>query len=100
MLYIVASIKTNGIYCTMHSVTYNPWLCGVGKRTRRSPLTASERSTAIGITTGMIGTTDDKRRNTNCVKHQDISKLFTVLWLNYQPFFYHIILIAALIPSL
>ena len=60
MLYIVASIKINGIYCTMHSVTYNPWLCGVGKRTTRSPLTTSERSTAIGITTGMIGTTDDR----------------------------------------
>ena len=79
------------------SVTYNPWLCGVGKRTTRSPLTASERSTAIGITTGMMGTTDDKRRNTNFVnvKHQHISKLFTVFWLNYQPFFYLIVFIAA-----
>jgi len=28
-----------------------------GRRTRRSALTASERSTARGITTGMIGTT-------------------------------------------
>ena len=38
--------------CIVRSATYNP-----GMRTTRSPLTASERSTAIGITTGMIGTT-------------------------------------------
>ena len=76
----------NSIYCTMHFITYNPRLCGVGTRTTRSALTTSERSTAIGITTGMIGTTDDKRRNTTCVKYQHISKLFIVFWLNYQPF--------------
>ena len=38
-------------------VTYNPRFSSVGLRTTRSLLTASERSTAIGITTGMIGTT-------------------------------------------
>ena len=52
-----------------YSVTYNPrpLFSSVGFRTRRSPLTASERSTAIGITTGMIGTTGGKRRKGNVV---------------------------------
>ena len=43
--------------CTMHSVTYNPRIPVVFLRTTRSLLTPSPRSTAIGITTGMIGTT-------------------------------------------
>ena len=70
----------------MHSITYNPWLCGVGTRTTRSPLTASERSTAIGITTGMIGTTDDKRRNANFVRASAHFKTFHS-FLNYGLFF-------------
>ena len=86
---------------TMHSVTYNPWLCGVGLRTTRSLLTASVRSKSIGISTGMIGTTDERDAwNTNFVKHQHIFKPFTLFWLNYQPFFYLIALIAALICQL
>ena len=76
MLYIVASIKSNGIYCTMHSATYNPCLCGVGTRTTRSLLTALERSTAIGITTGMIGTTDDREG----ILYMSSIHIF---WLNY-----------------
>ena len=50
--------------CHEYSVTYNPrpLFSSVGLRTTRSLLTASERSTAIGITTGMIGTTGGKRR--------------------------------------
>ena len=55
-----------------YSVTYNPrpLFSSVGLRTRRSPLTASERSIASGITTGMIGTTGGKRRKGNVVvKH-------------------------------
>ena len=45
-------------YYTVCSVTYNPRpFSSVGLRTTRSLLTASERSTAIGMTTGMIGTT-------------------------------------------
>ena len=44
------------------SVTYNPRFSSVGMRTTRSLLTVSERSTAIGITTGMIGTTGGRAR--------------------------------------
>ena len=43
--------------CIVHSATYTPGISAVGLRTTRSVLTASERSTIIGITTGMIGTT-------------------------------------------
>ena len=41
-------------------MTYNPWTSGVGLRTTRSLVTTSERSKAIGITTGMVGTTEDE----------------------------------------
>ena len=41
----------------INSATYNPSISVVFLRTTRSLLTASARSTAIGITTGMIGTT-------------------------------------------
>ena len=50
------------MYCAVHSATYNPWTSVVGMRTTRSLLTTSERSTAIGITTGMIGTTGGKTK--------------------------------------
>ena len=56
------------LYCSMHPVTYNPRIFGVGLRTTRSPLTATERSTAIGITTGMMGTTKEQKF------HQEIFK--------------------------
>ena len=56
----------------LSSVTYNPWICGVGTRTTRSPLTASERSTASGITTGTIGTTKERRNISS-------SKLLTLI---------------------
>ena len=50
--------------CCVCKATYNPrGLVSVVRRTTRSVLTASERSTAIGITTGMIGTTGDE----NCI---------------------------------
>ena len=43
----------------MHSATYNPEMSIVDLRTR-SLLVTLERSTAIGITTGMIGTTEGR----------------------------------------
>jgi len=46
--------------CSGYKTTYNPCWVGVVLRTTRSVLTVSERSTAIGITTGMIGTTEDE----------------------------------------
>ena len=50
-------IHASVMCCTMHSITYNPSISVVFLRTTRSLLTASARSMAIGITTGMIGTT-------------------------------------------
>ena len=59
------------VSCTMYSATYNPRISAVGLRTTRSLLTASARSTATGITTGMIGTTtqegERKRDQSECV---------------------------------
>ena len=43
--------------CTADSLTYNPLISAVDFRVTRSLLTASERSTASGITTGIIGST-------------------------------------------
>ena len=43
-------------------MTHNPWASGVGLRTTRSLVTTSERSKAIGITTGMVGTTEERKR--------------------------------------
>ena len=60
----------------MCSVTYNPQpFSSVVLRTTRSLLTASERSTAIGMTRGMIGTTagGGARKVNFVVKHQHIS---------------------------
>ena len=49
----------------MHSATYNPEMFIVDLRTTRSLLVTLERSTAIGITTGMIGTTEEKKGDDN-----------------------------------
>ena len=54
---VLSLLSLSVIYCIVHSAAYNPWISVVGMRTTRSLLTAPERSTAIGITTGMIGTT-------------------------------------------
>ena len=48
------------MYYIVHSATHNPRTSLVDLRTTRSLLTASERSTAIGITTGIIGTTGER----------------------------------------
>jgi len=48
-------------------VTYNPRWVDVSRRTTRSVLTASERSTARGMITGMIGTTGGQEDNVICI---------------------------------
>ena len=49
--------------CTADSLTYNPLISAVDLRITRSLLTASERSIASGITTGIIGTTACEKRS-------------------------------------
>lgn len=48
---------------TADSFTYNPLISAVDFRITRSLLTASERSTASGITTGIMGTTAWEKRS-------------------------------------
>ena len=59
------------MYYIVHSATHNPWTFVVDLGTTRSLLTASERSTAIGMTTGIIGATweeEKEDRNAICSK--------------------------------
>ena len=74
--------------CCVCKATYNPrGLVSVVRRTTRSVLTASERSTAIGITTGMTGTTGGE----NCIHFRTSTMEMYMTWVaKYEQSIFHI----------
>ena len=59
-------LRSYAMQCAPNA-TYNPRWVDVSRRTTRSVLTASERSTARGMITGMIGTTGEQEDNVICI---------------------------------